>query len=253
MPTSDDAVLVVEFTGLASEMSFEAAFPSGSGTPVIRVDPLVGVAGDGPVDVAAHARAVAHGHAGGGPYRAVVANCNGAPFAVHLAAALAAEGVPPGAVVLVDPLAVTGEDLSGTVADLLAGLGAATEVPTGLFGAGEPGRLFAAATVFLRAAVAERLGDVLEEDEDPGLVADSLVGRYATWIALLTGNLGARRPALGIPVQVLHTHGRDDLGFVVDARAGVTRLPVSEGVRDADAPLAHPGTVEVLRRAVGGH
>lgn len=253
MPTSAEAVLVVEFTGLASEMSFEAAFPSGAGALATRIDPLAGVAGDGPVDIAAHARAVAREHAGGGPYRALVANCNGAPFAVHLAAALAAQGSSPGTLVLVDPLAATGEDLTATVTDLLAGLGAASAVPPELPGPQQPGKLFHAVMEFLRDAVAEQLGRILEEDEDPELVAESLVGRYAAWIALLTGNLAAGQPALGIPVQVLHTHARDDLARLLDARAGVTRTPVPEAVRAAGAPLAHPQMVDLLRGPAGRH
>lgn len=253
MPTSAETVLVVEFTGLASEMSFEAAFPSGSGGMAARVDPLAVVAGDGPVDVAALARAVAREHAGSGSYRALIANCNGAPFAVHLAAALAALGSAPGTVVLVDPLAATGEDLSGTVADLLTGLGAASVVPAGLPGPQDPGKLFQAIMEFLRAAVAGHLERILEEDEDRELVAESLVERYAAWIALLTGNLAAGRVALDVPVQVLRVHARDDLARLADARAGVTQTPVPEAVRAAGAPLTHPQMVALLRGPAGGH
>ncbi|MGW7244221.1 hypothetical protein [Streptomyces sp. NPDC054804] len=247
MPTTAEAVLLVEFTGLASEMSFAAAFPSDSDASVTRIDPLAGVVGDGPVDISARARAVAREHTAGGPYRVLIANCNGAPFAVHLAAALAAHGAAPRTVVLVDPLVTTSDDLHGVVADLLAGLGAPAAVPAELPGPEESEKLFHAIIRFLRDTVAEQLGRILEEDEDPELVAESLVGRYAAWIALLTGNLVAERPTLDIPVQVLHTHGRDDLERLVDAGTGVTETPVPETVRGSDTPLAHPEMVVLLR------
>ncbi len=169
---------------------------------------------------------------------------------MHLAAALAAHGAAPRAVVLVDPLVTAGDDLHGVVADLLAGLGAPPAVPTGLPEPEEPQKLFYAIMRFLRESVAAQLGRILEEDEDPELVAESLVGRYAAWIALLTGNMAVDRPTLDIPVQVLHTHDRDDLKRLVDARGGVTETPVPETVRGSGAPLAHPEMVALLRQPI---
>ncbi|MFD4257558.1 hypothetical protein ACFWR9_07985 [Streptomyces sp. NPDC058534] len=246
MPTSSETVLLIEFTGLASEMSFETAFPSDSTAPVLRGDPRAGVTGDGPVDIAARAVAVAREHAGGGPYGALIANCNGALFAVHVAADLAEHGAAPRTLVLVDPLVTTGDDLRDALADLLTGLGASPAVPDELLGLKEPVELFHTVMRFLSNTVAEHLGRILEEDEDPELVAESLVGRYAAWVALLTGNLAAERLALDIPIQVLHTHDRDDLERLVDARGVVTQMPVPETVRASGTPLAHPEMVALL-------
>lgn len=252
---STEPVVVLEFTGLASEMSFEAAFPRESGAAVVRIDPLAGVSGSGPVDLARHARAVAGELLVSGGCRALVANCNGSPFAVHLAAALAGEGSAPRAAILVDPIATTYSDLREVLATLLAGLGGGTDPAGGgslaLPWPEDPVKLHATLMRGLHEAAQAHLKSVLEEDEDLDLVAESLVGRYASWIALLIGNTSAPRPMLDIPLHVLHSHGRDDLPRLVDARGPVSAPAVPDAAQGSDSPLAHPQLAMLLRELAG--
>ncbi|WP_344660389.1 hypothetical protein [Catenulispora subtropica] len=226
--------VALEFLGLDDGRSFDALLASIPGHRVRRLDLLDRRIGSPHASLRDRARALMP-HMDGDGRVLIMAYCSGAGLALTLADELGADLLA--GVMLIDPQAVTLDDVTSASANLAIKLGAADapEVSVGDF---EP---------WLDSLIAQYCDFHDLRDDERDLVATELRSLYVSWLGFLSSSVAPQTIALAAPVHVVHTRDDVDLSSLLDPGTPVIRHFQPP---DPRGPMGGDVVRKVLREAV---